>query len=76
MFDGGKVLLGNNLAYKVAGIGSVIIKMYDGTIRSLEQVRYVPELKRNLISLGMIDQLGCCIRAENGNFRSLKVVQS
>ncbi|KAH9679596.1 hypothetical protein KPL71_026196 [Citrus sinensis] len=32
------VLLGNNLAYKVAGIGSVIIKMYDGTIRSLEQI--------------------------------------
>ncbi|KAH9648840.1 CCHC-type domain-containing protein [Citrus sinensis] len=36
--DGGKVLLGNNLACKVAGIGYVIIKMYDGTVRSLEQI--------------------------------------
>ena len=55
--DGGKVLLGNNLACKVAGIGLVRIQMYDGSIRSLEQVRYVPELKRNLISLGMINQI-------------------
>ncbi|KAH9679839.1 hypothetical protein KPL71_026297 [Citrus sinensis] len=70
--DGGKVLLGNNLAYKVAGIGSVRIKMYDGSVRSLEQVRYVPELKRNLISLGMIDQLGCCIKAENGELQILR----
>ncbi|KAH9743695.1 hypothetical protein KPL70_003390 [Citrus sinensis] len=70
--DGGKVLLRNNLACKVAGIGSVRIKMYDGSVKGLEQVRYVPELKRNLISLGMIDQLGCCIKAENGELQILK----
>ena len=70
--DCGKVLLGNNLACKVTGIRSVSIKMYDGTVRSLEQVRYVLELKRNLISLGMIDQLGCCRRAENGELQILK----
>ncbi|KAH9781363.1 Integrase catalytic domain-containing protein [Citrus sinensis] len=70
--DGGKVLLGNNLACKVAGIGSVRIKMYDGSVKGLEQVRYVPELKRNLISLGMIDKLGCCIKAENGELQILK----
>ncbi|KAH9762947.1 hypothetical protein KPL70_001004 [Citrus sinensis] len=70
--DGGKVLLGNNLACKVAGIGSVRIKMYDGSVKGLEQVRCVPELKRNLISLGMIDQLGCCIKAENGELQILK----
>ena len=29
-------------------------------------MRYVPELKRNLISLGMLDQIGCSFKAENG----------
>ncbi|KAH9769620.1 hypothetical protein KPL71_012083 [Citrus sinensis] len=70
--DGGRVLLGNNLACKVAGIGSVSIKMHDGKVISLEQVRYVPELKRNLISLGMIDQLGCSIKAENGELQIIR----
>ncbi|KAH9779747.1 hypothetical protein KPL71_007827 [Citrus sinensis] len=50
--DGGKVLLGNNLACKVAVIGTISIRMFDGIERDLKQVRYVPELKRNLISLG------------------------
>ena len=64
--DGGKVLLGNNLTCKVAGIKTVSIKMFDGVTRDLEQFRYVPNLKRNLISLGMLDQLGYSIKAENG----------
>ena len=67
--DGGKVLLGNNLACKVAGIGSINIRMFDGIERDLKHVRYVPELKRNLISLGVIDQARCNIKAENGNLQ-------
>ena len=46
--------------------------MHDGRVISLEQVRYVPELKRNLISLGMIDQLGCSIKAENGELQIIR----
>lgn len=70
--DGGKVLLGNNLAYKVAGIRTVSLKMYDGVMRDLSNVRYVPDLKRNLISLGVIDQLGCSIKAENGEIQVIE----
>ena len=61
--DGGKVLLGNNLACKVAGIGTINIMIFDGIERDLKQVRYVPELKKNLISLGVMDQAGCSIKA-------------
>lgn len=39
--------------------------MHDGLERVLQQVMYVPELKGNLISLGMLDQIGCLFRAEN-----------
>ena len=46
--------------------------MYDGMERILQEVRYVPDLKRKLISLGMLDQIGCTFKAENG---CLKVVR-
>ena len=34
------------------------IKMYDGTIKTLSDVRHVPDLKKNLISLGVLDSNG------------------
>jgi len=55
---GGKVLLGNNHECNIKGIGDIKIKMHDGIIRTLISVRYVPELKRNLISLGELDKNG------------------
>ena len=51
----GAVLLGNNASCKVAGIGTVRIKMFNGVVRTLGDVRYVPDLKRNLISLSTLD---------------------
>ena len=53
--EDGKMLLGNDLACKVAGIRTIGIKIFDGEIRNLDQVKYVSELKRNLISLCMFD---------------------
>ena len=52
------VLLGNSVSCKVVGIGTIMIKMFDGVIRKLQNVRHVPELKKNLISLGTLDSLG------------------
>lgn len=56
--NGGVVLLGNHKTCKTVGIGSVRIKMHDGIVRTLDKVRYVPELKKNLISVGVLDDLG------------------
>lgn len=50
--DGGSVLLGSNKAFKIVGIGSLRFKLHDESIRLLIDVRHVPDLKRNLISLG------------------------
>ena len=36
------------------GIGTVQIKMFDGMIRELKEVRYIPQLKRNFISVGAL----------------------
>ena len=62
----GTVLLGDNKACKVLGIGSVIITMFDGISRTLQNVRYVPDLRRNLLSIGMLDNIGCTIKVEGG----------
>ncbi|KAG8503271.1 hypothetical protein CXB51_001260 [Gossypium anomalum] len=51
----GVVLMGNNASCKIAGVGTIKVKMFDGVVRTLSDVRHVPELKRNLISLSTLD---------------------
>ena len=53
--DGGKVMMENNAVYKVIEIGNINLKLHNRTIREVKQVRHVPDLKRNLISLEMLD---------------------
>ncbi|XP_073111292.1 uncharacterized mitochondrial protein AtMg00300-like [Elaeis guineensis] len=67
--DGGVVLMGNNASCKTVGIGSIRIKMHDGIVRTLTQVRHVPDLKKNLISLGTLEANGCKYSAEGGVLR-------
>ncbi|KAK2973986.1 hypothetical protein RJ640_020432 [Escallonia rubra] len=71
-FDGGKVLMGNNVPCKVVGIGSIQIRMHDGIVRTLTDVRHVPELRKILISLGTLDSNGCSYRAAGGVMRIMK----
>ncbi|KAH9745502.1 hypothetical protein KPL70_004095 [Citrus sinensis] len=70
--DGGKIMMGNNAVCKVIGIGNVSLRLHDGTIWELREVRYVPDLKRNLISLGLIDQNGFSIKLESGRLLIMK----
>nr|GEU39227.1 putative polyprotein [Tanacetum cinerariifolium] len=51
-FDGGHVFMGNDSPCKVVGIGTIRIKMHEGVVRTLTDVRHVPDLKKNFISLG------------------------
>ena len=53
------MFMGNNNACNNVGIESVTMKLKDGTVKLHRNVRRVPHLKRNLISLGMLDSLGC-----------------
>lgn len=47
----------DGIELSVVGVGTVRIKMYDGVVRTLE-VRHVPELRKNLISLSLLDSHG------------------
>ena len=64
--DGGQVLLGNNMACHVVGIGNIQIQLDDGTVKTLSGVRHVPDLQRNLISLGVSDENGYSCKTESG----------
>ena len=56
----------NNASCKVAGIGTVRIKMFDGVVYTLCNVRHVSGLKRNLISLSSLDAKGYKYTGEGG----------
>jgi len=51
ILDRGVVLFGVGHTYHIEEICTVYIKMFDGTVRELQDVRYVPQLKKNLISV-------------------------
>lgn len=53
--NGGTVLLGNNEPCKMKGIGSIRLPLPSGIEILLSQVRYIPTIKHNLISVGVLD---------------------
>ena len=63
----GAVLMGNNASCKVSSIGTVHIKMFDGVVCTLGEVRHVHDLKRNLISLSTLDAKGYKYTGEGGS---------
>ncbi|GKC65788.1 retrovirus-related pol polyprotein from transposon TNT 1-94 [Tanacetum coccineum] len=64
--DGGSVLLGDNRECKIRGIGKVRVQLRDGSSFMLNNVRYIPELKRNLISLGTLEKEGYTVKLQSG----------
>lgn len=65
-WDGGSVFMGNNHGCKVVGIGDVMLKLEDNREILLKNVRHIPEIRRNLISIGMLDEIGCLISVYEG----------
>ena len=52
--DGCYMVMGDDHPCNIEGMGTVRIKMDDGIVRELKEVRYVPQLKTNLISVGTV----------------------
>ena len=50
--------MGDDHLCKVEGIGTVHIKMFNGIVRKLKKVRYVPQVKMDLISIDTLKALG------------------
>ena len=70
----GTISMGNNHSCKIKDIGDIYLKLHNNKIRMLTDVRYVPGLKRNLISLGTLDELGFSYKAENSSLHVFKMM--
>ncbi|GJT15050.1 retrovirus-related pol polyprotein from transposon TNT 1-94 [Tanacetum coccineum] len=54
----GKVRLADDKTLDIAGVGDVVLKTSFGTSWTLKDVRYIPGLKKRLISVGQLDEEG------------------
>jgi len=70
--DGCSVIMGDDRPCNMEGIGTVQIKMFDGMIQELKEVRYVPQLKRNLIYVGTLKTLGLEVSIKDEILRMIK----
>ena len=62
--DGYSFVRGDNRPCHMEGIGIVLVKMFDEMVRELMDVRYILQLKRNLISVGTLKALGLKVSIE------------
>jgi len=58
--------MGDDHSCNVEGMSTVRIKIDNGIIRELKEMRYVPQLKRNLISVGTLETLDLVISIRDG----------
>ena len=59
-------------ALDVVGLGDVRISLPNGSVWLLEKVRHIPDLRRNLISVGQLDDEGHAILFVNGTWKVTK----
>ncbi|KAH9697268.1 Integrase catalytic domain-containing protein [Citrus sinensis] len=64
--ESGAVVMGNDQPCRTMGIGIIWLKIFDGMIRELKEVRFVPTLKKNLISVGALEAKGYKVTIEDG----------
>ena len=64
--------MGDDHALEIAGVGNIKIKMFDGSINTIQEVRHVKGLKKNLLSIGQLDNLGCKTHIKGGILKVVK----
>ena len=64
--NGGIVYMGSGDVSCITSMGSIRLRNHDGSIRFLKNVRYVPKLKKNLISLGALESKGLVVIIRDG----------
>ncbi|GKF54864.1 hypothetical protein Tco_0165204, partial [Tanacetum coccineum] len=71
-YDGGNILLGNGRKCRIRGTSKVQVHIRDGLSFVLDNVMYVPELRRNLISLGTLKKEGFTVQMQSGKIKVIK----
>ncbi|GJX40241.1 hypothetical protein Tco_0255231 [Tanacetum coccineum] len=71
-YDGGNIMLSDSREYCVRGTSKVQVQMRDGSSFVLDNVMYVSELRRNLISLGTLEKEGFTVKMQSGKIKVIK----
>jgi len=64
--------MGDDRSCNMEGICTIQIKMFDGMMRKFKEVRYVPQPKRNLISVYVLETLGLEVFIRDGVLKMTK----
>jgi transposase InsO family protein len=67
--DFGTVKMGNDGLAKIIGIGDVCLEMINGMKLVLRDVKHIPDIRLNLISVGKLDDDGYCSTFHNGQWK-------
>ena len=58
--------MSNDASCTIIGIETIKIKIFDGVVRALKEVRHVLDVKKNLISVGTLNSKRYSYKSENG----------
>lgn len=64
--------MGNNLTCMITIIGNIRIKIFDRVVKELKLVRHAPKLEKNIVSLGMLENMGYSFKGENDSLNVIK----
>jgi len=70
--DNSLVQMGDDSTSNMDGVGTVLIKMFDGMVRELKDVRYIPQMKKSLISIGALEAQDLECSGRGGVLKMLK----
>ena len=66
--------MGNNVVFKTVGIGNICMRMFDGQVRTLTNVRHILDLKKNLLSLGDLEAQGYKFSGADGGIKVIEAL--
>ena len=63
--------MGNDVVCKTVG-NNIRMRMFDGQVRTLTNVRHIPDLKKNLLSLGALKARGYKFSGADGEIKLIR----
>eukprot|EP00253_Pinus_taeda_P024331 PITA_24331 len=67
-----EIVLGDDMKYPVKGVGNVSLELNQGNTIHLQDVLYVPDLKKNLVSISAMEDKGYKVTFGDGKVRIWK----
>ena len=67
-----EIILGDNATYPVKGTGTVTLHLSQGQVLHLQDVLYIPDLKKNLVSISAMEDKGFKVAFIDGKVRIWK----